>query len=266
MCGALSRAATRVPAPPSARLARMRPLTAVLAGGVLSVRPVDSQAEPGVAVPAAIGSNGCPRKARRDAATIRRLRVRAGAMFSEGMRQGEVAAPLGEARAMVWRWHQIWSPRGMAGLTAPRRSGSRVKLTAVHLAAVDAALSAGPAANGFAVATWSLERVASVIEAVTWVKTSPPCGLPPGGEGEMTAPQITDHGHAHTIMAAAPPTAGPIRAECPVACLARVLSPRVSRPGPAVSPAGGGRARRATGHLDRAGVPRTGSAGRLRGR
>ncbi len=33
MCGALSRAATRVPAPPSARLARTRPLTGILAGG-----------------------------------------------------------------------------------------------------------------------------------------------------------------------------------------------------------------------------------------
>jgi len=88
------------------------------------------------------------------------------------MRQGEVAAALGEARAMVWRWHQIWSARGMAGLTAPRRSGSRVKLTAAQLAAVDAALSAGPAANGFAVATWSLERVAAVIEAVTGARCS----------------------------------------------------------------------------------------------
>jgi serine/threonine-protein kinase RsbW len=33
MCGALNRAATRVPAPPSARLARTRPLTGILAGG-----------------------------------------------------------------------------------------------------------------------------------------------------------------------------------------------------------------------------------------
>ena len=199
---------------------------------------MDSQAEPGVAVPAAIGASECPRKARRDAATIRRLRVRAGALFSEGMRQAEVAAALGEARATVWRWHQIWSTRGMAGLAAPRRSGSRVKLTAAQLAAVDAALSAGPVANGFAVATWSLDRVAGVIEAVTgarcsrdttrlvlrerlgwepqatWVKTSPPGGLPPGGDSEITAAQTNDNGgHAHTIVAAAPPTAGPIRAD-----------------------------------------------------
>jgi len=33
MCGALSRAATRVPAPPSPRVARARPLTGILAGG-----------------------------------------------------------------------------------------------------------------------------------------------------------------------------------------------------------------------------------------
>jgi transposase len=216
------------------------------------VRLPDSHAEPAVAADAGSGADARPRKARRDAATIRRLRIRAGAMFSQGMRQAEVAAALGEAPATVWRWHQTWSTRGMAGLAAPRRSGSRVPLTPAQLAAVDAALSAGPVANGFAAVTWSLERIAGVIEAVTgarcsrdttrvvlreqlrweprstWVKSSPPRALPTGCNPQ-TPGETDDHGgHAHTSVAA-PHTrvAVPIRPDCPVACLAGVLSRRV---------------------------------------
>jgi len=173
-------------------------------------------------------------------------------MFSQGMRQAEVAAALGEAPAMVWRWHQTWTTQGMAGLAAARRSGSRVTLTTAQLAAVEATLSAGPAANGFAAATWSLERVTAVIETVTgtrcsrgttrmvlrerlgwepqstWVKPSRPCGHLPGGE-QVAAEQPHDHGrHTHTTMAlAGAPTDGPIRPACPVSCLAGAVSPRV---------------------------------------
>lgn len=48
-------------------------------------------------------------------------------------------------------------------------------LTAVQLAVVDAALSAGPTANGFAAETWSLERAAAVIEAVIEAVTGARC-------------------------------------------------------------------------------------------
>jgi transposase len=215
------------------------------------VRLVDSHAGPAVAADAGSGADARLRKARRDAATIRRLRLRAGAMFSQGMRQAEVAAALGEAPATVWRWHQTWSTRGMAGLAAPRRSGSRVPLTPAQLAAVDAALSAGPVASGFAAVTWPLKRIAGVIEAVTgarcsrdttrlvlreqlgweprstWVKSSPPRGLPGGGNA-ITAGEPDAHGgHAHTTVTAPDAHAGgPVLPERPVACLAGLLSRR----------------------------------------
>lgn len=184
-------------------------------------------------------------KGRRDAAAIRAQRLRAAELFGQGMRQVEVAAALGEATGTVSRWHTIWCGEGSAGLARRNRAGPPGRLTAAQLAAVDAALAAGPQVNGFAATTWTLARAAALIEQVTgvrcstvtthvilrerlgwtrqatWVKTRPQ-------SAELPA-QVSGAQHAHSpdlrTANCGPP--GPVTAGCPLDCLRGVVPDRV---------------------------------------
>ena len=93
-------------------------------------------------------------------------------MFARGKRQVDVVTELGVSAQTASRWHQAFAERGRDGLAGAGRAGRRRKLTGEQLAAVEAALLAGPRANGLATEMWTLARVAQVIERVTGVRYS----------------------------------------------------------------------------------------------
>ena len=93
-------------------------------------------------------------------------------MFARGKRQVDVVTELGVSAQTASRWHRVFAERGRAGLAGAGRAGRRRKLTGEQLAAVEAALLAGPRAHGFANQMWTLSRVAQVIERVTGVRYS----------------------------------------------------------------------------------------------
>lgn len=84
-----------------------------------------------------------------------------------------VGRELGVSHQTVSDWYAVWKEKGRDGLRAAGRAGRLPKLNAEQLAAVEKALEAGPAANGFATDLWTLARVADVIEAVAGVRYHP---------------------------------------------------------------------------------------------
>lgn len=93
-------------------------------------------------------------------------------MFDRGKRQVDVVTELGVSAQTASRWHRDWQEHGRGGLAGAGRAGRRRKLSDAQLAAVEAALQAGPKANGFPTGMWTLARVAEVIERVTGVRYS----------------------------------------------------------------------------------------------
>lgn len=93
-------------------------------------------------------------------------------MFDRGKRQADVVVELGVSAQTASRWHRAWAERGRDGLAGAGRAGRRRKLSDDELAEVEAALLAGPRANGFPTQMWTLARVAEVIERVTGIRYS----------------------------------------------------------------------------------------------
>jgi transposase len=93
--------------------------------------------------------------------------MQAADMFSRGKRQVDVAAKLGISQPTASRWYQAWLSGGRAALAGTGRAGRMRKLSDEQLEAVEAALLAGPKANGYPTEMWTLARVAEVIETVT---------------------------------------------------------------------------------------------------
>lgn len=210
------------------------------------------------AVPAAAAR---ARTARRDPAALRGQRARASALFDQDMTRAEVAAALGESMATVSRWFRVWCEQGSAALAGASRSGPPGKLTPGQLAHVEDALLAGPQANGFPARGWSVERVAAVIERVTGVRCSTVTTWMVLRERLGWVPHATwvkpaahkDGGPAgsrhsarsHSELAGSPAApglcaedGGPVTPDCPLDCLAALVSPRVyhrireAQPGP----------------------------------
>jgi transposase len=109
---------------------------------------------------------------RRDFEGLAARRLRAAEMFARGKRQVDVVTELGVSAQTASRWYRAWSERGRDGLAGAGRAGRRRRLGDAQLAQVEAALLAGPRANGFATEMWTLGRVAEVIERVTGVRYS----------------------------------------------------------------------------------------------
>jgi transposase len=109
---------------------------------------------------------------RRDFEALTARRMQAAEMFARGKRQVDVVTELGVSAQTASRWHRAFAERGRDGLAGAGRAGRRRKLTGEQLAAVEAALLAGPRAHGFATQMWTLSRVAQVIERVTGVRYS----------------------------------------------------------------------------------------------
>jgi transposase len=98
--------------------------------------------------------------------------MQAADMFGRGKRQADVVIELGVSAQTASRWYRAWREQGRDGLAGAGRAGRRRKLTGEQLAGVEAALLAGPRANGFPTEMWTLARVAEVIERMTGVRYS----------------------------------------------------------------------------------------------
>jgi transposase len=109
----------------------------------------------------------------RDFEGMERRRKRAARMFERGATQADVARELDVSRQSVSRWYADWRAGGTQALKAAGRAGRMPRLTATQLRQVDRALRRGPRASGFATDLWTLDRVATVIEAETGVRYHP---------------------------------------------------------------------------------------------
>lgn len=108
----------------------------------------------------------------RDFDGLRQRRMRAATMFDRGKRQVEVASALGVSAQTASKWYRAWLAGGRAALAGAGRAGRMRKLSDEQLAEVEAELTKGPRANGFATEMWTLARVAEVIERATGVRYS----------------------------------------------------------------------------------------------
>ena len=93
-------------------------------------------------------------------------------MFEAGARQVDVVTRLGVSAQTASRWYRSWEVGGRDALIGAERLGRPARLSDGQLAQVQAALVAGPKANGFATDMWTLARVAQVIEQMTGVRYS----------------------------------------------------------------------------------------------
>jgi transposase len=110
---------------------------------------------------------------RRDFGGMEQRRQRAARLFARGVTQADVARELAVSRQSVSRWHADWQRGGSKALKAAGRAGRLPRLSQVQLGRIDRALRQGPRAHGFGADLWTLERVATVIEAETGVAYHP---------------------------------------------------------------------------------------------
>ena len=100
---------------------------------------------------------------------MEKRRMAAADLFAKGVHQVDIARELGVAHQTVSDWHELWEQGGAEALKGAGRAGRRRKLSPQQLAEVEAALEAGPRANGYPTDLWTLARVVEVIESVTGV-------------------------------------------------------------------------------------------------
>lgn len=91
-------------------------------------------------------------------------RLQAARLFARGESQVAVAKALGVTRVSAHHWFGAWKARGQAGLKGAGRAGRTRRSDRMLLAIVEAALRAGPCAQGFSTDLWTLRRVAVVIQ------------------------------------------------------------------------------------------------------
>lgn len=80
---------------------------------------------------------------------MRQRRMQPADMFERGARQAEVARALGVSPQTASRWHAAWRAAGRDGLAGAGRAGRLPRLDDAQLGEVEAALLAGPKANGY---------------------------------------------------------------------------------------------------------------------
>ena len=104
---------------------------------------------------------------------LHKRRLEAARLFRKGQRQAAVARELKVSRQSVSRWYRQWSRFGGPGLRGSNQAGRPERLDQGKKARVQAALLAGPMAQGWPTDLWTLPRAAKMIEAVTGVRYHP---------------------------------------------------------------------------------------------
>ena len=111
--------------------------------------------------------------AQRERDRLQARRLRAGELFTAGLRQAEVARQLDVSAQAVSVWHARWQTGGTEALRSRGPSGPTPRLSDAQLARVEQALLDGAAAHGFVGELWTLDRIATVIELLTGVRHHP---------------------------------------------------------------------------------------------
>jgi transposase len=109
----------------------------------------------------------------RDHAELEKRRKTAAGFFKKGYSAPEVARRLGVARQVAYRWKEAWEQGGKAALASKGSAGPKPKLTPQQTQTITAALLAGPAAQGYKTALWTLSRVTDLIASLTGVQYHP---------------------------------------------------------------------------------------------
>lgn len=109
----------------------------------------------------------------RDHAKLEKRRLQAGKLFAKGFSAPEVARRLGSARQVAYRWKTAWAKGGQSALASKGPAGPKPKLTVKQAKQVVKALLAGPVAQGYKTALWTLPRVALLIKELTGVDYHP---------------------------------------------------------------------------------------------
>ena len=109
----------------------------------------------------------------RDHARLEKRRFQAGTLFAKGHPAPKVARRLGVARQVAYRWQNAWQQGGQTALASKGPAGPKPKLTVKQTQQVVKALLAGPAAQGYQTALWTLPRVAALIKELTGVAYHP---------------------------------------------------------------------------------------------
>jgi transposase len=109
----------------------------------------------------------------RDHAVLEKRRKKAGKLFAKDCSAPDVARRLGVARQVAYRWKDAWDRGGNEALASKGPAGPKPKLTVEQTRQVTEALLAGPVAQGYKTALWTLPRVASLIEDLTGVGYHP---------------------------------------------------------------------------------------------
>jgi len=104
---------------------------------------------------------------------MEKRRKRAAKLFAKDVSAAEVARRLGVARQVAYRWKSAWDQGGLAALASKGCAGRKRKLTMEQTNQVTEALLAGPEAQGYQTALWTLPRVAALIEELTGVSYHP---------------------------------------------------------------------------------------------
>jgi len=110
---------------------------------------------------------------RRDFAGMEKRRMKAAALFAQGLSQSEVARRTGVSRQATKNWFDRWKRGGQPALQAAGRAGRKPRLTPKQRQRIEKALLQGPHAHGLEAELWSLPRIAWVIERLTGIRYHP---------------------------------------------------------------------------------------------
>ena len=78
------------------------------------------------------------------------VRLQAGEMFEQGLRQAEVVRALGVSRSAASKWHTVWQEGGREALLARPNTGRPSRLNDAQKEQLEEDLLKGPRAHGYA--------------------------------------------------------------------------------------------------------------------
>jgi transposase len=109
-------------------------------------------------------SMGNPRGVSRDFEALEARRMKAVALFREGLNNSEIGRQLQVANQTVSRWRKEYQEGGKKALSKAGRAGRMPQLDADQYRRLVDCLLAGPAKLGYETPLWTCQRVADLIE------------------------------------------------------------------------------------------------------
>jgi transposase len=100
----------------------------------------------------------------RDHGAMEERRLKAAKLFESGHSTVEVAKLLGVRRETAYKWKVRLNEGGKKGLRSKGPAGPKARLSEAQCDTIKSELLAGPEAQGYATALWTLPRVAKLIE------------------------------------------------------------------------------------------------------